>query len=756
MSTAKASLDSIVCAAVEIASAEDRTAYLAQACGEDQEMRNRAQKLVAAHFSAGSFLDKPIPEQLAEHGTPDEFGATQAEAATDGHDLGFLMPSDSPNALGRLGHYDILEVIGKGGMGIVFRAFDEKLHRVVAIKVMAAQLAANGSARKRFTREARAAAAVSHDHVVTIHAVDEVNGLPYLVMQHVSGMSLQQRLERNGPLQLAEIVRIGMQMAAGLAAAHAQGLVHRDIKPANILLENGIERVKITDFGLARAASDANLTQSGVVAGTPQYMSPEQAEGKTIDLRSDLFSLGSVLYAMCTGRAPFRASGTMAVLKRVCEESPPPIRETNPDVPDWLVAVIEKLQAKDPADRYQTAAEVAALLNQHLARLQQPSLATLPAEELRVKSTKVSSRRRRVVAVALLFCLVAGLAWTEATGVTGLRTTLVGLFQPGTDTSATKDNGKPDSGVVTTSLDFPVGEVRKHLWPGSDAYFARFSPDGKNYLVSGGVGGPNTVRVWELTSGKLVMEVTGYECAVFTPDSKRLITAERDKQIHVWDLATRKEVASFGEHPDWVHWSSLSPDGKQLLTGCNDGIVRLWDFAEGKETGRLEGDSKLLFPHFCPDGERFLTLDFNDHIFLWDLAQRKEIRRWQQSKSRLGIVSFLPGGQRFVTFGPHTLYFWDMAADKETQSLRLIMNMAGAGISPDGSRLLYMAEHDPLMRLVELPQGKELATFPTVQGAKHNIRTVGFSPDGRFAVAASEAGVVYLWRLPDPAAVGKK
>src|SRR5262249_10504569 len=142
-----------------------------------------------------------------------------------------------------------------------------------------------------------------------------------------------------------EIVRIGMQTASGLAAAHAQGLIHRDIKPANILLENGIERVKITDFGLARAAADAHLTQRGVVAGPPQYMSPEQAEGKTVDQRSDLFSLGSVLYAMCIGRSPFRASGSVAVLKRVCEEAPRPIRETNADIPDWLVALIDRLHA---------------------------------------------------------------------------------------------------------------------------------------------------------------------------------------------------------------------------------------------------------------------------------------------------------------------------------------------------------------------------------------------------------------------------
>src|SRR5262249_20062237 len=154
---------------------------------------------------------------------------------------------------------------------------------------------------------------------------------PYLVMEYVCGVSLQERLDRSGPLELKEVLRIGIQTAAGLAAAHAQGLIHRDVQPANILLENGVGGVKPTDLGRARAVDGAGLTQSGVGAGTPQYMAPEQAKGETVDHRADLFSLGSVLYAMCTGRPPFRASGSMAVLKRLCEDTPRPIQEINPE-----------------------------------------------------------------------------------------------------------------------------------------------------------------------------------------------------------------------------------------------------------------------------------------------------------------------------------------------------------------------------------------------------------------------------------------
>jgi tRNA A-37 threonylcarbamoyl transferase component Bud32 len=299
--------------------------------------------------------------------------------SSDTPDLSYLAPPAHTGHLGRLHHYEILEIIGKGGFGTVFKARDEKLDRLVAVKVLTPALAGNATARRRFIREAKAAAALRNDHVIAIHGVDDAGPVPYLVMELIAGVSLQEKLDASGPLEVKEILRIGMQTALGLAAAHQVGLVHRDIKPANILLENGVERVKITDFGLARAVDDASVTQSGTVAGTPMYMSPEQAEGLAIDHRSDLFSLGTVLYTMCTGHPPFRASGTHAVLKRVIEAAPRPIREVNSEIPEWLEAIIAKLHAKKPEDRFQTANEVGDLLGQHLAHLQQPNAVPLPA-----------------------------------------------------------------------------------------------------------------------------------------------------------------------------------------------------------------------------------------------------------------------------------------------------------------------------------------------------------------------------------------
>jgi serine/threonine-protein kinase len=302
----------------------------------------------------------------------------------------FLEPGDQPDVLGRLGEYEIVDVIGRGGMGVVLKGFQRELARFVAVKVMAPHLASSGAARQRFIREARAAAAIVHPHVMPIHSVCTTARLPYLVMPYVACESLQQRLDRRGPLEVIEILRIGLQAAQGLAASHAQGLVHRDIKPANILLEKEVDRVMLTDFGLARAVDDASLTRTGIVTGTPQYMSPEQSCGEAIDPRSDLFSLGSVLYAMCTGRPPFRAETALAVLRRITDTQARSIREVNPNIPGWLEQIVVRLHEKSPDRRFQSSSDVAELLEQCLAHVQQPTVMELP----RVLSQPVVQRPR--------------------------------------------------------------------------------------------------------------------------------------------------------------------------------------------------------------------------------------------------------------------------------------------------------------------------------------------------------------------------
>ncbi|MDP1560929.1 MAG: serine/threonine-protein kinase [Pirellulaceae bacterium] len=287
----------------------------------------------------------------------------------------FLPPALHPELLGRLGRYDIEQLIGAGGFGIVFKAYDSELRRVVALKVLAPHLMSSGAARKRFAREAQAAAAIMHEHVIPIYDVVSQPEACYLVMQYIAGYSLQERVDRQGPLSIAEVLRVGVQISAGLQAAHQQGLVHRDVKPANILLEESVERVLISDFGLARTADDANLTRSGAITGTPHYMSPEQASGALIDVRSDLFSLGSVLYFACTGRPAFRAPQIVAVLNRICHYPHRRVSEVNPDVPGVVADLIDRLLEKDPEKRFGSALEVEQQLRQLLADWQSGTMA---------------------------------------------------------------------------------------------------------------------------------------------------------------------------------------------------------------------------------------------------------------------------------------------------------------------------------------------------------------------------------------------
>lgn len=607
-------------AAVELPP-EQWEAFLAEACAGDEELSSQVSDLLREHQQAGSFLDRPAVPRIATCDLDPAGSGAAVDAPPEVPELNpsgelkldFLTPSEKPGHLGRLGHYEVTEVIGRGGMGVVLKAFDEKLHRVVAIKVMARELATSATARKRFTREAQAAAAVRNEHVIDIHAVEEANGLPYLVMEYVSGLSLQERLDQAGPLEPQEILRIGIQVATGLAAAHLQGLVHRDIKPANILLENGVQRVKITDFGLARAADDASLSQSGLVAGTPQYMAPEQAEGKPVDQRTDLFGLGSVLYALCTGRVPFRASTTLAVLKRVCEDTPRPIREINPGVPDALVEVIARLHAKDPAERFQSASEVADLLRQHLAHLQQPALVPAPAPVPRGPSRSPPPRRRRGwrLAAAAVLLLFSGLGLAEATGVTSLAATVIRVFLPdGTlvvevDDPEVKVTIEGDGGLVITG----AGPQEVRLKAGS--YRVLAAKDGKaiqDELVSISRGGRQLVKV----SVEPTAAAPTAGQAQPAPEERKLVIGLYNRyciRCHgldgrgVWDIP---KVPNFTD----PKWQASRSDAEIVRT-----ILE-----RGKGTPERQRDSLKLPPPSRNTG----VLDWAIMPSFWDILTREE------------------------------------------------------------------------------------------------------------------------------------
>ncbi len=345
-------------------------------CGSVIAVLDRVPSLTAGASLSGRpetpTLPPDAPSNPPTQGTIPPPGLSDATDTShphaDQHDaslIDFLAPPQADDEMGRLGGFRILKVLGHGGMGVVFQGEDPKLGRKVAIKAMLPHLADSKTSQQRFLREARAAAALEHDHIVAIHHVGEDRGAPFIVMPFLKGEPLDVRLQREGRLPVAEVLRIGREIAAGLGVAHAAGLIHRDIKPANVWLEEPHGRVKILDFGLARASvGDSGLTQQGAIIGTPAYMAPEQASGEAVDGRCDLFSLGCVLYRMATGQAAFKGKDTVSTLMSVAIDNPPPPVQLRPEVPEALSDLVMQLLAKKPEERTQSAQAVVDALRQ--------------------------------------------------------------------------------------------------------------------------------------------------------------------------------------------------------------------------------------------------------------------------------------------------------------------------------------------------------------------------------------------------------
>lgn len=724
-------------------------------------------------------------------------GLTQrmSEASED-ISLAFLSPPKKPGYIGELGQYSISEVIGSGGMGIVLKAFDNVLQRHVALKVLELPLSAQKLHRQRFLREARAAAAVVHEHVVTIHAVDEGDP-PFIVMQYVRGCSLQQRVTGSGPLELKEVLRIGLQIASGLAAAHSQGLIHRDIKPANILLENGVERVKITDFGLARGIEDAGLTQSGVVSGTPQYMAPEQARGEPLDHRADLFSLGSVLYFACTGKAPFQGRSMIGIVRSVADDQPIPLARLNPDVPSWMVAIIAKLHAKAPDDRYQTAAEVADLLGTRLARLQNPLGPITPAEVTVVDTAAFPQSRlatgglrsRLLVATAVLFVAAAvGLSITEAIGVTQVAN----LFAPPAPLAVeSKANtlivsplnfaSGPQSASSppdTTSKRAPVSPVRVTLHDLAEAEAgevgtfaekatrvvgAALSPDGARALAAGGT--DTTVLLWDVSGGKLIHRLEGHESwlksVAFSADGRRAVSGGGgswqvvngrrpggdDFSVRVWDLDTGKEVQALRGHTLPVTGVAFIPDGKRVVSCGRDSTVRLWSIDRSEEIHRFEGHPGEALCLAVSSNGNWVASGGYGAALLWDLETGQFLKRFDGHHGNVVAVAFSPDNNTLLT-GGHDGSIRLFSVDSGKEFARFTGHtgrVLSAAFSPDGRRLLSGGD-DKTVRLWDIETRHEIQAFRAHTQA---VNIVAFAPnDNRLAVSGAEDGTMRLWKLP--------
>ena len=670
----------------------------------------------------------------------------------------FLAPTDDPRYLGQLEQYCIISLVGQGGMGIVLKAFDEKLERTVAIKLLSPWMLHHPAARSRFLREARAAAAVRHDNVVIIHDVNESGRIPYLVMEYIEGQSLQERLDQNGPLDWQVVLRIGIEAANALSAAHAHGLIHRDIKPANILLEDGKERVKITDFGLARALEDTTTTSSGIAAGTPGYMAPEQARAEAVDYRADLFSLGGVLYTLCTGRPPFEADSALATLKQVCESEPEPIQALNPTVPMALVGIIAKLQAKDPGDRFQTAEKVIAAL----VTCQGFSQTTkLPRVNQHGSTQPQVLSSRRILAAAALFVVGGILAAQIIIRIRDKEGNTTELTVPEGSSVTLETNGS------TTSLTKPQslgdGEVRRFLGHKGSVYSVAITRDGTR-IVSGSTDA--SARVWDTATGNELVRFEGHASGVYSaailPDGRRVLsgsggnpgddTPDGSWSVCLWDLESGKALNRLDGRGDSITAIACDADGRRALVASYNGTILLWDIENWRQIKRLQESRGVWSVCFSPDESQVLVAGGHENkpvLRLWDLTTSQQVMRFDGHDPGCWQAIFTTDGRRILSTGlDRMIKLWDVKTGSFVQSFRAAHATTGAALSADG-KILVSGNHgvDKTVLVWNVETGEQIKAFG---GHTSGVQSVAISPDGRWAVSGSHDNTVRLWKLPMP------
>jgi WD40 repeat protein len=673
--------------------------------------------------------------------------------------------------------YEVLGELGRGGMGVVYRARETRLNRPCALKMILAGAHADPQAALRFRAEAEAVARLRHPNVVQIHHIGEADGLSFFELEYVDGGSLDKQLDGTPwlPRRAAELVEA---LARGIAEAHRLGIVHRDLKPGNVLLmADGTP--KIGDFGLAKSlATDSGLTRSDSILGTPSYMAPEQAEGKSrqVGPQADIYALGAILYELLTGRPPFRGATVLATLEQVKTTEPVPPSRLVPRLPRDIETIALKCLQKDPGRRYDSAFALGEDLRRFRAGESILARRSGPAER-----AWRWSRRNPVVASLSAALVVLVLAVTVGASLAAFR--FRDLARTAEDLARTAEASRYFSDIALAHreiladkpgraerlLDGCPPQLRGWEWhylkrqshtalltiPAHDDYVfsVAYSPDGKTLATASQDG---TARIFDAATGRGLRTLRGHEpdlCwnVCYSPDGRLLASCGRDKTVRVWEVASGRLFQTLSGHPEFVRSVAFSPDGRLLASGCV-GVVRLWDTQTWQEVRSLRGGWNASFG---PDG-RFIGLCGGPEVQLWETAAlvkgTGDVAPILRRKYDAISMAFSPDSQAiaFRTSGSDVRIL-DVPGGRELiPPLRHESPVWSVAFSPDG-RCLASSEKD-IVKVWDTQHGRLLRTF---RGHTNSTFSIAFAPDGRRLASASLDGTVKIWDvtgLTQPAA----
>jgi protein kinase-like protein/WD40 domain-containing protein len=709
--------------------------------------------------------------------------------------VGGVLGEDFPALLAGFGAgalvagYRLEAQVGAGGMAVVYRARDERLGRLVALKVLAPGLAADEEFRRRFIAESRSAAAVDDPHIIPVYEAGEAGGVLFIAMRFVPGRDLRAVLAGEGPLAPERVAEFISPVASALDAAHRAGLVHRDVKPANVLVDERPGRaphVYLSDFGVSKGAmSSAGMTASGVFLGTPDYAAPEQIQGLAVDGRADQYALACVAYQLLTGIPPFQRDQGMAVLFAHMSEPPPSLSARRPGLPGAADQVLARALAKVPEKRYGSCREFAGALRDALG-----------TETVRVRDTVPAAGegdtppvRSDWVEGETIDAPVLRAALTPAT-VDGQRTPTPETGPPAEDLPPVRNRSRrrpaplvwvaaviAAAGIAVAVVLVPGGGKPSDGTPaGSGALVATlpsqvpqtsvlalaFGPGATTLAVGSEAGGAragsagDSTCLWDTASRKVTATLAdpasqAVSAVAYSPRGTTLAVGDADGSTYLWDTAAGKISATLADPgKQGVSAVAYSPGGTTLAVGDTDGSTYLWDTATGKITATLAdpGGAGVNAVAYSPAGTTVAVGDLDGSTYLWDVATGKLTATLTDPGNDTDVqtVAYNPAGT-VLAAGDHggSTYLWDVATRKVTATLtdpdsEDVMSVA---FGPGGTALAA-ADANGRAYLWKVATGKLAATFSRDTGG--SVNTVAFGPGGTTLATGNADGSVDLWR----------